>query len=204
MIAKQYKDISGQRFGRLVAKEYIGKNKHRFALWSCACDCGEMMVTTGYSLRKGGTRSCGCLKSEIDSVKAQQMIKTNTGKRFTEPGETAFKNVYSQYKARARRKNMAFDIDRDTFKKLVAESCYVCGCSPSNLMKNGIFNGSYSYNSLDRLDNSKGYILGNVAPCCKVCNEFKSDLDLEDFVSFLKIAYKKLFIDKTYEERFKR
>ena len=74
MIAKQYKDISGQRFGRLVAKEYIGKNKHRFALWSCACDCGEMMVTTGYSLRKGGTRSCGCLKSEIDSVKAQQMI----------------------------------------------------------------------------------------------------------------------------------
>ena len=39
--------------------------------WSCVCDCGELHVAAGRSLRNGDTRSCGCYHREI-AGKAQQ------------------------------------------------------------------------------------------------------------------------------------
>lgn len=35
------KDISGQRFGKLMAIEYTGKIKNHSAIWLCQCDCGN-------------------------------------------------------------------------------------------------------------------------------------------------------------------
>lgn len=35
------KDLSNQRFGRLVAIKPCGKNKYRNVLWLCRCDCGK-------------------------------------------------------------------------------------------------------------------------------------------------------------------
>lgn len=56
------KDLSGQRFGRLIAIVYKGNCK-----WLCRCDCGkEKIVMTG-NLIKQTTRSCGCLN--IESLK---------------------------------------------------------------------------------------------------------------------------------------
>ena len=59
------KDLSGQRFGRLVALEPIGKDKHNQVMWKCRCDCGKECVVIGHSLICGNTRSCGCLQKEI-------------------------------------------------------------------------------------------------------------------------------------------
>jgi len=56
-------DISGERFGRLVAIEptHIGGRR----LWRCACDCGgESLVDVG-KLRIGNTKSCGCHKASV-------------------------------------------------------------------------------------------------------------------------------------------
>jgi hypothetical protein len=51
-------DLSGQRFGRLVA---VSREDGR---WLCRCDCGGTnRVVTGH-LREGTIRSCGCLSSE--------------------------------------------------------------------------------------------------------------------------------------------
>jgi len=61
-MSTRYKDIAGQRFGKLVAEEYVGKNEHNFALWRCKCDCGNTAIVTGSSLRSGTTKSCGCLR----------------------------------------------------------------------------------------------------------------------------------------------
>jgi hypothetical protein len=55
------KDITNERFGRLVALEYAGSNKQNTALWKCQCDCGQTKVVVGSSLRDGSTQSCGCL-----------------------------------------------------------------------------------------------------------------------------------------------
>lgn len=58
------KDITGQRFGRLVALESLGTSLRRPSDWKCQCDCGETIVTTVTNLLNGTTKSCGCLQKE--------------------------------------------------------------------------------------------------------------------------------------------
>lgn len=57
-------DLTGKRFGRLVV---IGRadKKHNQYRWLCRCDCGKEVVVYGQPLRKGTTKSCGCLHREI-------------------------------------------------------------------------------------------------------------------------------------------
>lgn len=57
----RFKDITGQRFGKLVALEYVGKDKHNKILWRCKCDCGGEIITRSNNLQQGDTQSCGCL-----------------------------------------------------------------------------------------------------------------------------------------------
>src|SRR6185436_4342195 len=56
-------DITGQRFGRLVAFEYSRDEPHRF-MWKCRCDCGAMHFVGGSDLRKGHATSCGCFRRD--------------------------------------------------------------------------------------------------------------------------------------------
>lgn len=64
---KPKKDLTGKRFGKLIAVEYLGKSE-----WKCVCDCGnEHIVKTNY-LTSGDTKSCGKCSKAIDMV----------GKRF--------------------------------------------------------------------------------------------------------------------------
>ena len=61
------KDITGQRFGKLVAIKMVQKNsniKSRHAVWLCKCDCGNEAIIDGVRLRNGKTRSCGCYAKE--------------------------------------------------------------------------------------------------------------------------------------------
>jgi hypothetical protein len=57
-------DVTGQRFGRLVAL-YPSHRSNRSVLWKCQCDCGALHLTTSNKLRTGDTRSCGCLNQEL-------------------------------------------------------------------------------------------------------------------------------------------
>jgi hypothetical protein len=53
------KDITGQRFGRLVA---IGLHSHgKNNRWKFRCDCGAETVAIISDVRSGNTQSCGCL-----------------------------------------------------------------------------------------------------------------------------------------------
>jgi hypothetical protein len=60
----RYKDITGQRFGRLVAIQPAGRTAEGLALWQCQCDCNNTCIVRGGSLGNGHSRSCGCLKKE--------------------------------------------------------------------------------------------------------------------------------------------
>lgn len=62
------KDISGQKFGRLTAIEFIRLNEHRDAEWLFQCDCGNECIVVAYRVNKGHTQSCGCLKREKASL----------------------------------------------------------------------------------------------------------------------------------------
>ena len=59
-------DITGQRFGRLVAKfPAPGPHGVKGVQWFCQCDCGNAKFIRGSLLRKGVVRSCGCLHTEL-------------------------------------------------------------------------------------------------------------------------------------------
>ena len=61
----ELKDLTGIKFGRLTVIERIGTNDRGEATWLCKCDCGKSKITYGSNLRKGRTKSCGCLNSDI-------------------------------------------------------------------------------------------------------------------------------------------
>lgn len=67
----QHVDLSGQRFGRLVAIEYLGQS-----FWLCRCDCGQSPTVRGSLMRSGVTRSCGCLNLErVQAPTRKEQVK---------------------------------------------------------------------------------------------------------------------------------
>lgn len=54
------KDITGQRFGKLIAICVVGKDKYSRNVWQCLCDCGNYTKVTIGNLTSGDTQSCGC------------------------------------------------------------------------------------------------------------------------------------------------
>ena len=62
------KDLTGERFGRLVVLCDDGtRDKHRNVMWKCQCDCGNIKYVRTIHLthKKHPVRSCGCLQKEI-------------------------------------------------------------------------------------------------------------------------------------------
>lgn len=79
------KDLIGQRFGKLVVLEKSDYKKlpsGKKLQWKCQCDCGNICYVVGDYLRKGNTKSCGCLKKEKTIERNKINIKDLRGKRF--------------------------------------------------------------------------------------------------------------------------
>ncbi len=70
-------DLTGRRFGRLTA---LGpaENAGNYAVWRCRCDCGSETVVAAPNLTSGRTRSCGCLKRELNDARRLDL----TGRKF--------------------------------------------------------------------------------------------------------------------------
>lgn len=64
-------DITGQRFGRLVVKSVVPPKRQDREFtkggtrWLCACDCGAEHIARSDMLRRGDTKSCGCLRKRL-------------------------------------------------------------------------------------------------------------------------------------------
>lgn len=56
-------DLTGQRFGKLVAISYKIVNRH--AKWKCKCDCGNEIEVYSSNLITNQTKSCGCLRGSL-------------------------------------------------------------------------------------------------------------------------------------------
>lgn len=61
-MSKNFKDLTGRRFGKLTVLSREPNNKHNESMWLCKCDCGTVKVVSGNNLSCGRTRSCGCGK----------------------------------------------------------------------------------------------------------------------------------------------
>lgn len=63
---ERYRDLTGQRFGKLIALERVGRRvSDGSAYWRCVCDCGCSTVTSSNKLLQGKTTSCGCQKAKM-------------------------------------------------------------------------------------------------------------------------------------------
>lgn len=71
---------------------------------------------------------------------------------------------YTLAKCNARRRGIVWQLSRDQFTCLTSKPCEYCG---GKLSDTGC--------GLDRMDNNIGYVISNVVPCCRQCNNTKSN-----------------------------
>lgn len=85
----KFKDLTGKKFGRLqVVKR--SKNMGRTIMWGCLCICGKKKDNNGINLQSGRVKSCGCLRSEVNSI----LFKTHG------MGSTHFYRIWADMKTR--------------------------------------------------------------------------------------------------------
>lgn len=101
-------------------------------------------------------------------------------------GLAAAKDLYSRYKINANNKNHAWKINFKQFLFLTKNNCHYCGLEPATILTRKQCNGNYTYNGIDRLDNSNGYSLDNSVTCCKYCNFLKGTLPIFEWQNKLK------------------
>ena len=75
-------DLTGQKFYRWTVtskaeKPYGAKQTGNF--WNCVCECGTHRVVYAATVKNGGSRSCGCLKSEVNSIVMKAMRLKQSG-----------------------------------------------------------------------------------------------------------------------------
>jgi hypothetical protein len=74
----QGEDITGKRFGRLLVVGLVVPDKSQ-SKWLCQCDCGQQKTVHKGNLRRGLSKSCGCLQREIQSKKRKDHGLSHTG-----------------------------------------------------------------------------------------------------------------------------
>lgn len=150
----------------------------------CACSCGTERRVLLKNLKNGRSRSCGCLNKEI--VRAMRHGLPN--------GVCARNQTFLAYKRGADKRNLSFLITKEEFTSLSQQNCHYCGTSPNKTTRlgesrkrNGQYgvNGEFTYNGIDRKDNTIGYEILNCLPCCTTCNYAKSNKTYEDFLSWI-------------------
>jgi hypothetical protein len=76
-------NLTGKRFGRLVAVRVIGKHTNKSLLWECLCDCGTLINRSAAALRKTtGKPSCGCYLKEVSRERLANIVPWNRGTRY--------------------------------------------------------------------------------------------------------------------------
>lgn len=166
-------NLKDRRFGKLfVLCKAESPNADEHAYWRCRCDCGRETLTSSASLL-AGTSSC----------KPCSQV----------PKNPVWQQVYGLYKRNARRTKKAFELTTDQFLHLITSNCDYCGREPSQKLWQGTANpahAAFRWNGIDRIDSDKGYVEGNVVPCCQPCNEMKSDKSRDEFLRLIAAIYR--------------
>lgn len=147
----------------------------------CECDCGVVKYIRSYDIRRGDGQhnvTCGHTKN-LPNFGAQK------------------NRIYNEYKKSAKKKGLEFNIPKPHFLKLLEQNCFYCNVEPSNTYKTkSDEKEDFKYNGLDRVDSTKGYIIGNVRPSCASCNKAKLVMSQTDFFEWVKTVYTNLLAKK--------
>jgi len=168
-------ELTGQKFGELKIISRAINTNYGQAQWNCICSCGNSTVVSSINLKKGNTKSCGCLKGLQD--------KTLYSKR----------TLYQIYKKSALKRGYSFDLNFEQFLTLIQSNCFFCGKSPTKYYKKYGAREGFFVNGIDRLNNNIGYEKNNSVPCCTDCNNAKMNLTIEEFKHRINKCYAHLF-----------
>jgi hypothetical protein len=89
---------------------------------------------------------------------------------------------FAELKRGAHRRNLEFNITLDYISKLFEKQKRKCGLSGLDLTFGPVRKGRLRTASLDRIDSSKGYIVGNVQWVHKTLNRMKVDIEQDVFI----------------------
>ena len=158
-------------------KPFSDFHKNKTKKDGCCSRCKQCVYPSSYKkqeLRKQGLKVCPKCKetkpfSDFNKNKANKdgchsYCKQCRSNRV----RSSPTNIYSSYKRDAKRRNYDFEITYSYFMSFWQKPCYYCGTEIKNI-------------GLDRVDNNKGYVIGNVMACCSICNFAKSNLTKEEF-----------------------
>jgi hypothetical protein len=202
--AHNFKDITGKRYGYLVAicphgfaatySQKQGRDIKR-AVWLFRCDCGKEITkcraTLEQYIRTGLTISCGC-KSFIEKLGN----KHGLWKGYGEIPLAYFSRLKRQSKRGGHRKrDIEFTLDIKYLWELFLKQNRKCALSGYPLCFGTTAEVKNKENrepiaSLDRINSTKGYIEGNVQWIHKNLNYMKQNLSDEKFIEWCKkVAY---------------
>jgi hypothetical protein len=105
---------AGNRYGRLTTIRAVGSKKGR-TLWLCQCDCGQEKTVNSDSLKRGGTRSCGCLGAE------RRLNNPWTKHGYTRKGQVH--HLYWRWRNILRR---CLDVNNKDYKAYGGRGIFVC------------------------------------------------------------------------------
>lgn len=134
----------------------------------------------------------GCLDARTFVERCDHIFGVSQGSPPGDPDDLFADHLvgvdFGKYKQRAMKKGLSFDISRPQFQSLVLRPCYICAKTTSKTHMNGI----------DRVDNSRGYEMDNIRPCCGECNYMKKGISIQDFLT--KVEYIALDADSIKED----
>lgn len=179
-------NLSGRKIGRLTVTNasrlttFRGKKQTQ---WLCQCLCGYQKWILAHRIICGSTISCGCAEEE-----ARRSIGSRTWTGHGQISGSYWKSIL----ARARAKGMSFTITIeeawDLFKRQGGK-CAITGreiTMTKRHRKRPRISDELRIASLDRIDSTKGYDVGNVQWVWSVVNIMKWILPQDKFVSICK------------------
>lgn len=126
--AKPRKDLTGQRFGRLVVLGLADvPDRKGFIFWRVRCDCGTEKVIMQNNIIYGQTRSCGCLANEVRAARAEHMRQG----RKPKSEKTAVRKAYP-----ARTAAEFFRFSKAHGCSVCADGKPCCFCDPTDPLLN--------------------------------------------------------------------
>lgn len=158
---------------KLTVLDVIPSNKsgkHAKIKVQCVCGVIKEMQTPIYNKSK----SCGCSRYTDLKPRIQKELTDNA----------AFNSLYAtQYGRRAAQRGYTFQLSKEQFRSLTSANCHYCGIEPHRIHRSG--RSEYTYNGIDRADNSIGYTFDNSRSACFTCNQAKHSMTTQEFESWL-------------------
>lgn len=152
------------------------------------CACGASDPLLFYANVKGRCKRCSSkhVLQRLETNPAAKRLNQQRSAQWQRDNPVRFR--WLQAKNRAKRKELEFDITEDTMRALYDQQNGMCAYSGLRMTWDcSTFNRQSV--SVDRIDSEQGYVMGNVVLCCAVVNTMKSDMAVNEFISFIGALY---------------